>query len=162
MKQHAMKTRCEWRYRFIVLRDGTVGDDRSASSTGRFTPGTHWIRVWVSPTAGLDDAERGKVLALVGNRTPARVIFAAWSLYRLSCLRSTPRSWDLPDIPQVVQSQNAKVHKSNGCLTGGRILSFCWLLGAARREKSMTDCHVTVNLMSVLTALLQNRGYTSA
>jgi len=26
----------------------------SASSLGRFTPGTHWISGWVDPRAGLD------------------------------------------------------------------------------------------------------------
>jgi hypothetical protein len=43
----------------------------AASGPGRFTPverapGTHWIKGWVNPRAGLDDVENKKFLTLPG------------------------------------------------------------------------------------------------
>jgi hypothetical protein len=69
---------------YIFLTWALVGGDRSASCSDRFTPGTHWIRGWVGPRAGLDDVEKRIFLTLPGLelRTlgrPAR----RQSLYRL-------------------------------------------------------------------------------
>jgi hypothetical protein len=49
-------------YRSRFLTSALVGGERSASLTGRFTPGerapvTQWIRGWVDTRAGLDDVE---------------------------------------------------------------------------------------------------------
>jgi hypothetical protein len=43
----------EWMYRPTFS-----GGEWSASCPGRFTPGTHWIRGWVDPRAGLVDVEK--------------------------------------------------------------------------------------------------------
>jgi hypothetical protein len=48
------------------LTSTLVGGEWSASRTGTFTPGTHWIGSWVGPRNGLDDAERRKFLTLLG------------------------------------------------------------------------------------------------
>jgi hypothetical protein len=63
-----------------VLAEG----EWSASRPGRFARGTHWIRGWVDPFAGLDDVEKKKFLTLPGLEIrpfsrPAR----SQSLYRL-------------------------------------------------------------------------------
>jgi hypothetical protein len=65
------------------------GGEWSASRPGRFTPrektaGTHWMRGWVDPRAGLHDVEKRKFLTLPGLELrrlgyPAR----SQSLYRL-------------------------------------------------------------------------------
>jgi hypothetical protein len=62
-----------------------VGEKLSASSPGRFTPGTHRIGGWVDPRAGLDDTEKRQFLSLPGLELrllgrPAR----SPPLYRLS------------------------------------------------------------------------------
>jgi hypothetical protein len=43
-----------------------VGGEWSASFSGLFTPGTHWIGGWVGPRAGPDDVEKRKFLTLPG------------------------------------------------------------------------------------------------
>jgi hypothetical protein len=58
-------------YIHIFLTWALVGDEWSASRTGRFTsgekaPGTYWIGGWVDPRAGLDDVEKRKYLTLPG------------------------------------------------------------------------------------------------
>jgi hypothetical protein len=55
----------------IFLTWAQVGGEWSASHPGRFTseeraPGTHWIRGWVGPRAGLDDVKKRKFLTLPG------------------------------------------------------------------------------------------------
>jgi hypothetical protein len=55
----------------IFLTSALVGGEWSASRLGRFTPrerapGTHWIRGWVDPRPGLDDADKRKFLTLLG------------------------------------------------------------------------------------------------
>jgi hypothetical protein len=55
----------------IFLTSAVAGDEWSASRPCRFTPGerapgTHWIRGWVNPRAGLDDVEKRKFLTLPG------------------------------------------------------------------------------------------------
>jgi hypothetical protein len=42
----------------VFLTLALVGGEWSGSLPGRFTPGTHWIGVWVGPRAGLDDMEK--------------------------------------------------------------------------------------------------------
>jgi hypothetical protein len=73
----------------MFLTSALVGGEWSASRPGRFTPGerapgTHWIRGWVDPKAGLDNLEKRKFLTLSGLQLqplgrPAR----SQSLYRL-------------------------------------------------------------------------------
>jgi hypothetical protein len=73
----------------IFLTSALFGAGWSASRPGRFTPGerapgTHWIRGWVDPRAGLDDLEKRKFLTIPGPELrplgrPAR----SQSLYRL-------------------------------------------------------------------------------
>jgi hypothetical protein len=58
-------------YSHIFLTSAVAGGEWSASRPGRFTPkapGTHWIRGWVDPGAGLDDLE--KILDPAVTRTP--------------------------------------------------------------------------------------------
>jgi hypothetical protein len=74
----------------IFLTSPLAGGEFSASLPGLFTPGerapgTHWIRDWVDPRAGLDDLEKRKFLTIPGLELwplsrPAR----SQSLYRLS------------------------------------------------------------------------------
>jgi hypothetical protein len=57
----------------IFFTSALAGGEWSASGTGRFAPrktatGTHWIKGWVGPRAGLDDVE--KTADLTGTRTP--------------------------------------------------------------------------------------------
>jgi hypothetical protein len=47
----------------VFLTSTLVGGERSASSSGRFTPGeiasgTHWIGGWVEPRAGLNEMQK--------------------------------------------------------------------------------------------------------
>jgi hypothetical protein len=68
----------------IFLTSTLTGGEGSASRSGSFTPGTHWIGGWVQPRAGLDDEEKTKFLTLPGLKLrflgrPAR----SQSLYRL-------------------------------------------------------------------------------
>jgi hypothetical protein len=70
-----------------ILLTSALGGERSASCPSRFTPGTHWIRGWVGPRAGLDAVEKRKFLTLPGLELrplgrPAR----SQSLYRLHYL----------------------------------------------------------------------------
>jgi hypothetical protein len=58
-------------YIHIFLTLALAGGEWSASRPGRFTPGervpgTHCIRGWVNPRAGLDDMEKGKFFTLPG------------------------------------------------------------------------------------------------
>jgi hypothetical protein len=72
---------------------GTSALDRgewSASRPGRFTPGvrapgTHWIEVWVGPSAGLGVVAKrnNPIIVPAGKWTPV-VQFVAWSLYWLN------------------------------------------------------------------------------
>jgi hypothetical protein len=53
----------------IFLTSALVGDEWSASHSGRFTagervPGTHWIGGWLNLRAGLDNMEKRKFLTL--------------------------------------------------------------------------------------------------
>jgi hypothetical protein len=55
----------------IFLTSALVGGEWSASHPSRFTsgesaPGTHWMRGWVDPRAGLEDVEKRKFLTLPG------------------------------------------------------------------------------------------------
>jgi hypothetical protein len=50
----------------VFLTSALVGGEWSALRPGRFTSGTHWIRGWVDPRAGLDDVEKRKFLTLPG------------------------------------------------------------------------------------------------
>jgi hypothetical protein len=68
----------------IFLTSVAVRGEWSASRSGRFTPGIHWIGSWVGPKAGVDDVEKRKFLTLQGLELrplgrPAR----SQSLYRL-------------------------------------------------------------------------------
>jgi hypothetical protein len=51
----------------VFLASVLAGSEWPASHPGRFTPGTHWIRSWVGPRAGLDDAEKKRFLTLPGH-----------------------------------------------------------------------------------------------
>jgi hypothetical protein len=58
-------------YIHVLLTSALVGDEWSASRTGRLipeerAPGTHWIGGWVGPRAGLDEVEKRKFLILPG------------------------------------------------------------------------------------------------
>jgi hypothetical protein len=48
----------------IFLTSALAGVEWLASHPGRFTPGTHWIGIWVVPRAGVDDVEKRKFLTL--------------------------------------------------------------------------------------------------
>jgi hypothetical protein len=55
----------------ILLTSAVAGGEWSPSLPCRFTPkeralGTHWIRGWVDPRAGLDDVEKRKFCTLPG------------------------------------------------------------------------------------------------
>jgi hypothetical protein len=55
----------------VFLTSALVGEEWSVSRLDRFTsgeraPSTHWIRVWVGPSTGLDDVEKRKFLPLPG------------------------------------------------------------------------------------------------
>jgi hypothetical protein len=68
----------------IFLTSTLLGGEWSASRSGRFTPGTHWIGGWVDPTAGLDDMEKKKFLTLPGfELLPLGLPSRRQSLYRL-------------------------------------------------------------------------------
>jgi hypothetical protein len=74
----------------IFLTSTLTRGEWSASRLGRFTPGerahgTHWIRGWVDPRAGLDDVEKTKFLTLPGLelRRPLDRPARSQSLYRL-------------------------------------------------------------------------------
>jgi hypothetical protein len=59
----------------LFLTSALVGGESSAASPGGFTSGeraygTHWIRDWVGPRAGLDDVER--ILDPTETRTPMK------------------------------------------------------------------------------------------
>jgi hypothetical protein len=47
------------------------------------TPGTHWIRGWVGPRAGLDAEARRKILCLCWGSNPSRPV-RSQTLYWLS------------------------------------------------------------------------------
>jgi hypothetical protein len=49
-----------------ILDSVLDGGEWSASRPGRSTPDTHWIGRWVGTRAGLDDAERRKILPVPG------------------------------------------------------------------------------------------------
>jgi hypothetical protein len=52
-----------WRLAPAFLTSALDRDEWSASRTGSFAPGTHWIGgVWVGPRAGLDAVEKRKIL----------------------------------------------------------------------------------------------------
>jgi hypothetical protein len=53
-------------YIHSFLTSALIGVEWSASRTGRFTPGTHWIGGCVGPRAGLDDMEERTFLTLPG------------------------------------------------------------------------------------------------
>jgi hypothetical protein len=56
----------------------------SASRSGRFTPGTHWIGGWADSRACLDDLEKRKFLTLPGlELRPLSRPVCSQSLYRL-------------------------------------------------------------------------------
>jgi hypothetical protein len=42
----------------VSLTSALVEDESSASRSGRFTPGTHWIGGWVDPTAVPNDMDK--------------------------------------------------------------------------------------------------------
>jgi hypothetical protein len=45
----------------VFLTSALAGSEWSASRSGRFTPGTHWIGGWVGLRIGLEDVERRKI-----------------------------------------------------------------------------------------------------
>jgi hypothetical protein len=58
-------------YTHIFLTSALVGGELSASHPCPFTPrerapSTHWIGGWMGPRASLDDAEKRKLLTLLG------------------------------------------------------------------------------------------------
>jgi hypothetical protein len=58
-------------YIHVLLTSALVGGESSASRPDRFTPGkraagTHWLRGWVDPRAGLNDLEKRKFITLPG------------------------------------------------------------------------------------------------
>jgi hypothetical protein len=57
-------------YIHVFLTSATVGGEWSASRPGRFTsveaPGVHWIRGWLGPRTGLDDAEEKEISPIPG------------------------------------------------------------------------------------------------
>jgi hypothetical protein len=57
---------------------------------GKRAPGTHWIRGWVGPRAGLDAGARRKILCLCRGLNPVRPV-RSQSLYWLS-YRGSPQS----------------------------------------------------------------------
>jgi hypothetical protein len=68
----------------IFVASALVGDEGSASHSGRFTSGTHWIRHPVSPRTGLGSGKR-KFLTLPGLKLrPLGRPTHNQSLYRLS------------------------------------------------------------------------------
>jgi hypothetical protein len=48
----------------IFLTSALAGGEWSVSRPGRFTPGSHWIKGWVGPRAGMDNVE--KILGPIG------------------------------------------------------------------------------------------------
>jgi hypothetical protein len=61
-----MKTYGEWRYSSTILTSKLDEREWSASLSGRFTPGTHWIGSWVGPRTGLDAVEKRNILLMQG------------------------------------------------------------------------------------------------
>jgi hypothetical protein len=71
----------------VFLTLALDGCEWSASRLGRFTLGTHYIRGWVGPTAGLDDMEKLKFFTLPGldlhlHRTASRHTDCATATHR--------------------------------------------------------------------------------
>jgi hypothetical protein len=65
----------------VFLASVLVGGEWPASGLGRFTPGTHWTGGWVSPTAGLNDMEKRKLLTLPGLEFRSQVLQPVASRY---------------------------------------------------------------------------------
>jgi hypothetical protein len=81
----------------IFLTSALAGGERSTSRPGRFTPeerapGTDCIRGWVDSRAGLDDAEKRKILDPTGTRTPTPRSSNPTTLSRLLILISKLRN----------------------------------------------------------------------
>jgi hypothetical protein len=80
----------------IFLTSALAGDEWSASRPARFTPGerdpgTHLVRGWVDPRAGLDDAEKRTFLTLPGlELRPLGCQARRQSLYQLRYPGSLP------------------------------------------------------------------------
>jgi hypothetical protein len=78
----------------VLLTSALVWGECTAWRPGRFTLGeracgTHWIRSWVGPRAGLDDAEKRRILTLPGLELwPLGRRTCRQSLYRLRCTGS--------------------------------------------------------------------------
>jgi hypothetical protein len=51
----------EWSFTSTIRDSVLDGGEWSASYTGRFTPGTHWIRGWLGPRAALKGVEWRKI-----------------------------------------------------------------------------------------------------
>jgi hypothetical protein len=54
-------------YIYIFLASALAGSKWSASRSGPFSPGTHWIRGWVDPRTGLYSVENRKFLTPPGH-----------------------------------------------------------------------------------------------
>jgi hypothetical protein len=55
----------EWMYKpTFFLTSALAGGEWSASRPGPLYPGTHWIRGWVDPRAGMNDVQKRKFLTL--------------------------------------------------------------------------------------------------
>jgi hypothetical protein len=68
------------------LTSALVGDEWSASPSGRFTPGeralgTHWIGGWVDPKASLEDVKKRKFLTLLDSNADHSVVQPVVSRY---------------------------------------------------------------------------------
>jgi hypothetical protein len=68
----------------VLLTLAPLAGEWSASVSGRFIPGTHWIGGWVVPRAGLDDVEKRKLLISPGlELRPLGRPVCSQALYRL-------------------------------------------------------------------------------
>jgi hypothetical protein len=94
VKHYAMKTSGSRGIAPLFLTSALDGGERSASSPGLVTLGTHCIKGWVGPRTGVDTVEK-KTPYTAGNKTPA-----------VQPVARHYTDWDIPTSLQWVQSHN--------------------------------------------------------
>jgi hypothetical protein len=103
----------------IFLTSALAGGEWSASCPGHFTPGkrasgTHWIRGWVDPWAGVDDMVKWKFLPPSPAQIPTPWSSSRWPVAIPSTLSQVLRSLKLNIKSQKMLYQ--------GTLNGGAIV----------------------------------------